>query len=160
MTVTSVERDTENLTLTFVAEFAAPVERVWQVWADPRQLERWWGPPTYPATFELLEVEPGGRAAYFMTGPEGDRHHGWFRFTAVDGPRSLAFDDGFADADGTPSDELPTTSAVVTLEAAGPGTRMTTVSTFTSLEAMEKLSAMGMEEGMRLAMGQIDALLA
>lgn len=160
MTVTSVERDTENLTLTFVAEFAAPVERVWQVWADPRQLERWWGPPTYPATFELLEVEPGGRAAYFMTGPEGDRHHGWFRFTAVDAPRSLAFDDGFADADGTPSDELPTTSAVVTLEAAGPGTRMTTVSTFTSLEAMEKLSAMGMEEGMRLAMGQIDALLA
>jgi uncharacterized protein YndB with AHSA1/START domain len=159
MTVIDVARDTENLTLTFVAEFAAPVERVWQVWEDPRQLERWWGPPTHPATFELLEVKPGGRAAYFMTGPEGDRHHGWWRFTAVDAPRSLAFEDGFADADGTPSDTLPTASAVVTLESAGPGTRMTTVSTFTSLAAMEQLTEMGMQEGMRLAMGQIDGLL-
>lgn len=160
MTVVDVVRDTENLTLTFVAEFAAPVERVWQVWEDPRLLERWWGPPTYPATFELLEVKPGGRAAYFMTGPEGDRFHGWWRITAVDAPRSLAFEDGFADADGTPSDTMPTTSALVTLEATDSGTRMTTVSTFPSLEALEQLSEMGMEEGMRLAMGQIDGLLA
>ena len=21
------------------------------MWSDPRQLERWWGPPSYPATF-------------------------------------------------------------------------------------------------------------
>ncbi|SDF12244.1 SRPBCC family protein [Pseudonocardia oroxyli] len=160
MTVVDVVRDTENLTLTFVAEFAAPVERVWQVWEDPRLLERWWGPPTHPATFELLEVEPGGRAAYFMTGPEGDRFHGWWRITAVDAPRGLAFEDGFADADGTPSDAMPTTSALVTLEATDSGTRMTTVTTFPSLEALEKLSEMGMEEGMRLAMGQIDGLLA
>jgi uncharacterized protein YndB with AHSA1/START domain len=43
MTVIAVERDSVALTLTIMSEFAAPVERVWQVWADPRQLERWWG---------------------------------------------------------------------------------------------------------------------
>ncbi len=41
MTVVSTHKDAEALTLTFVAEFDAGVERVWQVWQDPRQLERW-----------------------------------------------------------------------------------------------------------------------
>ena len=51
MTVTAVRKDPDTLTMTLDAEFEAPPERVWQLWADPRQLERWWGPPTYPATF-------------------------------------------------------------------------------------------------------------
>ncbi|WP_181782777.1 SRPBCC family protein [Pseudonocardia pini] len=160
MTVISTERDADQLTLTFVAEFAAPVERVWQVWADARQLERWWGPPTWPATFEVLELAPGGRASYYMTGPEGEKSRGWWRITAADEPNRLEFEDGFADENGTPSDSMPTTTAVVTLEATATGTRMVTLSRFTSLEQMEQLVQMGMEEGMRQAMGQIDALLA
>ena len=40
-----------ELTLTITAEFNAPVTRVWELWENPRLLERWWGPPTYPATF-------------------------------------------------------------------------------------------------------------
>ena len=51
MTVTAVRKDPDALTMTLTAEFEASPERVWQLWADPRQLERWWGPPTYPATF-------------------------------------------------------------------------------------------------------------
>ena len=50
MSVTSVHKDPETMTMTVTAEYDAPVARVWQLWADPRQLERWWGPPTYPAT--------------------------------------------------------------------------------------------------------------
>ncbi len=46
MTVISSHKDPEALTLTIVAEFNAGAERLWQVWEDPRQLERWWGPPT------------------------------------------------------------------------------------------------------------------
>ena len=73
MTVTSVHKDPEALTMTITAEFDAPVEQVWQMWADPRQLERWWGPPTYPATVVDHDLTPGGRVTYFMTGPEGDK---------------------------------------------------------------------------------------
>ena len=51
MTVTAVRKDPAALTMTLTAEFDASPERVWELWADPRQLERWWGPPTYPATF-------------------------------------------------------------------------------------------------------------
>ncbi|GAA1833658.1 hypothetical protein GCM10009836_09750 [Pseudonocardia ailaonensis] len=104
-------------------------------------------------------MAPGGRAAYYMTGPEGEKHGGWWRFLAVDAPHRLEFEDGFAGPDGEPAD-MPTTRTVVTLEPLDGGTRMTTVGTFGSLEAMEQLMAMGMEDGMRLAMGQIDALLS
>lgn len=73
----------------------------------------------------------------------------------------LAFDDGFADDDGEPHPDMPVTHAVVTLEPVGEGrTRQTLVSTFPSLEALEELAAIGMEEGMRQAMGQADAILA
>lgn len=48
MTVTSSHKDPDALTMTITAEFDAPVERVWQLWENPRQLERWWGPPSYP----------------------------------------------------------------------------------------------------------------
>ena len=52
-------RTPRALTMTITAEFDAPIERVWQLWADPRQLERWWGPPTYPATVVDHDLSPG-----------------------------------------------------------------------------------------------------
>jgi len=160
MTVTSVEQDLDRLTLTLTAEFDAPVERVWQLWADPRQLERWWGPPTYPATVEEHDLTPGGNVTYFMTGPEGDKHYGWWRVTAVNPPESLEFIDGFADADGKPSEDLPTTTVQVRLIANAGGTRMELRSTYDSREQMEQVLGMGVVEGLRQSVGQIDALLA
>src|SRR5205823_731247 len=71
MTVTSVDTDYDSLTITLIADFDAPIERVWDLWSDPRKLERWWGPPTHPATFEKHDLTPGGEATYFMTGPDG-----------------------------------------------------------------------------------------
>ena len=160
MTVTSVEKDPVALTLTITSELAATVERAWQLWADPRQLERWWGPPTYPATFVDHDLSPGGHVNYYMTGPEGDKPHGWWRVTAVDAPRRLEFEDGFADDSGAPDPKMPSMTMVVTLDdRPGGGTRMVIVTTFPSAEAMEQLITMGMEEGMTAAMGQIDALL-
>jgi len=159
MTVVSLDRDVEALTLTFVTELDAPVERVWQIWEDPRQLERWWGPPTYPATFERHDLVPGGQCRYYMTGPEGDRARGWWTIVSVDAPHRLEFDDGFSGEDGEPDPSMEPTRAVVTLESAGDGTRMTITSTFVSAEQLEQMLAMGMEEGMREAVGQIDGIL-
>jgi uncharacterized protein YndB with AHSA1/START domain len=161
MTVTTVRKDPEALTMTLDAEFDAPVDRVWQLWADPRQLERWWGPPTYPATVTVHDLKPGGRVAYHMTGPGGDQSHGYWEVTAVEPPHRLEFRDGFANDDGSPNKDLPLTSGRVTIEEIGEGrTRMSIVSIFPSMSAMEQQLAMGMEEGMTEAVGQIDAILA
>ena len=159
MTVVAVDRDPVALTLTIVSEFAVPVERVWQMWADPRQLERWWGPPGYPATVVDHNLIEGGRITYFMTGPEGAKNHGWFRVTSVDPTRSLEFEAGCADDKGLPSDELPTTTIEVRLAAEANKTTMTITQRFASLADMEKLIGIGQDEGMTLAVGQIDAIL-
>jgi uncharacterized protein YndB with AHSA1/START domain len=161
MTVTAVHKDPAALTMTITAEFDAPPERVWQLWADPRQLERWWGPPTYPATFTRHDLTPGARVEYHMTGPQGDQPRGYWDIIEADAPNRLVFRDGFANDDGSPNDDLPPGEARVSIEEVGGGrTRMSIESLFASTEAMEQVLAMGMEEGLTLAIGQIDAILA
>jgi uncharacterized protein YndB with AHSA1/START domain len=160
MTVTSVDKDLDNLTLTLVADFDAPIERVWQLWADPRQLERWWGPPGFPATVEEHDLSPGGTITYFMTSPEGDKHRGWWRITSVDPPKSLELTDGFADQDGTPVAEMPTNTIRVQLSEHDGGTHMELRTIYDSREQMEQLMDIGMAEGLQQSVGQMDALLA
>jgi uncharacterized protein YndB with AHSA1/START domain len=161
MTVTAVQKDPEALTMTLSAELEASPERVWQLWADPRQLERWWGPPTYPATFTKHDLAPGSRVEYHMTGPEGDKPRAYWDVLETDPPHRLVVRDGFANDDGTPNDALPRNEIRVTIERAGEGrSRMSIESRFPSREAMEQLVAMGMEEGLTEAVGQIDAILA
>jgi uncharacterized protein YndB with AHSA1/START domain len=161
MTVTGVRKNPEALTMTLDAEFDASPERVWQLWADPRKLERWWGPPTYPATVTAHDLRSGGRVEYHMTGPEGDQPHGYWEVLEADAPRRLVFRDGFANDDGTPISDMPINEVRVAISEAGGGqTRMSIESIFPSAAAMEQLIAMGMEQGLTEAVGQIDAILA
>ena len=156
-----ITRDLEAATLVVTTEFTAPPQRVWRLWADPRQLERWWGPEPYPATVVDHDLQPGGHVSYYMTGPEGDRHDGYWRVVEVDPPTHLVFEDGFADEDGAPNDALPTSRSTVTIEPVDDDTtRMTIETSYDTSADLEQVLAMGMEEGIRTAVEQIDALLA
>ena len=160
MPVISVAKDPEALTITVVAEFAARLERTWDAYADPRQLEKFWGPVGWPATFTRHDFAVGGMSSYYMTGPEGEKAGGYWRFTGVEPRRSFTVVDGFADDDGAPNLDLPAMEMTFSFEATGRGTRVTTLTRFASVDALEKVISMGMEEGMRSAMSQIDAVLA
>jgi len=160
MPVTNAQHDLDNLTLTITAEFAAPVERVWQVYADPRQLERVWGPPSHPATFVDHELRPGGRVTYYMTGPEGEKYCGWWQVTTVDEPREFTFEDGFADEEFNPLPDMPVSHNTYTFNDIDGRTRATFVSRYTSAEALQKVLDMGVVEGASSAINQIDELLA
>lgn len=162
MPVTDVSTDLDNLTLTITAEFAAPVERVWQVYADARQLERVWGPPTYPATFVEHDLRPGGRGHYYMTSPEGEKYYGWWAITDVNEPNSFSFDDGFASDDTfEPTPGMPVSKNVYAFETKGDGgTLAVFTSTYESSEGLQKVLEMGMIEGATSAINQIDDLLA
>ena len=159
MTIVSVDKDFDDLSLVMVAEFDAPIERVWQLWADPRQLERWWGPPAWPATVEKHELAVGGEVTYFMTGPKGEQSRGWWRVTSVDPPRSLEFTDGFADRDGTPNPESDTTVGQVRLSERDGRTRMELRFTFESRDHMDRIERMGAFEVFPQSVGQMDSVL-
>lgn len=160
MPVTDVTKNLDEHTLTITAEFAAPIERVWQVYADPRQLEKVWGPPTYPATFVDHDLRPGGRVTYYMTSPDGQKYCGWWAVQTVDAPHGFTFEDGFADESFKPVPDLPVSQNTYTFAESDGRTTATFHASYASAEDLQKVLEMGMEEGSTLAINQIDALLA
>lgn len=160
MPITAVTSDPAALTLTVVADYPVPVERLWEAYSDPRQLERFWGPETWPATFTRHDMAVGGYSNYYMTGPDGTKSRGWWKFVDIQPGKRIALEDGFADEQGNPNSQMPSMKMVFDFSSTASGSRFKSVTTFPSVEAMEQLVNMGMEEGMRSAMGQIDAVLA
>lgn len=161
MTVTDIQKDVDTLTLTVTSRFSATSARLWQIWADPRQLERWWGPPTYPATVVAHDFREGGKVAYFMTSPEGEKYHGWWNITHIEVEKRLEFQDGFGDATGAPNPDMPITTTTMTLTSVSDDiTEMMSTTQFGSLEAMEQLVQMGMIEGLVSALSQVTQLLS
>ena len=155
MPLTSVTKDVATLSLTVVGDYPVPRERLWDAFADPRKLERFWGPPFAPATFTRHDFTAGGRAEYFLTGPAGERWSGSWKFTAVNPTTDFEALDGDDNAD----DENMPAAMKFAFEATPTGSRFTCITTFSSVEAMEQ-TIPGMEEGLRAAMPQLDAVLA
>ncbi|WP_313409047.1 SRPBCC family protein [Aeromicrobium sp.] len=160
MPITSVSKDTDDLTMVVVAEFPVPVRRLWDAYADPRQLERFWGPVEWPATFSRHDMTPGGESHYVMTGPDGDTSAGYWKFRSVDEGKGFEVEDGFASEPGVPDTQMPSMRMTFAFEETDEGSRVTTTTWFGSLEDLEKLIETGMEEGMTSAMGQMDEVLA
>lgn len=159
MPVTDVTTDPEALTMTLTAEFDAPVERVWDAFTDPRQLERFWGPPGYPSTFTAFDLRPGGKAVYRMTSPHGEKSYGTWEFLAIDAPRRFEVLDAFADEQGVAAADMPASRMVFTFESEGSGSRLRSVTHFSSADALEQLVGMGMVEGATMSMNQLDRVL-
>lgn len=159
MPVTAVTTDPENLTMTLVADVAAPVERLWSVFTDPRQLERFWGPPGWPAIFTTFEFAVGGHARYHLTSPQGQRHFGSWEFLGIDAPHGFEVLDSFVDEEGTVQSELPTSRMTFAFESTQEGSRLTSTSHLASADALEQIVAMGAIEGSTLAINQLDRVL-
>src|SRR5699024_9893145 len=115
--------DHENLTMTIVADFAATKQRLWDAYADPRLLEQFWGPETYPATFFRHDMYPGGQSRYAMAGPDGVVSAGYWEFLSVDAPNSFEGLDGFSCADGEPNRDMPAMRMVMIFEETDGGSR-------------------------------------
>ena len=160
MPVTSVSTDPEALTITLVGDFPVPVERLWAAFADPRQLERFWGPPGYPATFDTYDLRPGGSSHYWMTSPDGERFHGRWDFVLIDEPHRMVVNDSFADAEGQIDPAMPTGRMTLAFESTPTGSRVTVESSSPTADALQQVLDMGQVEGMTQAFGQLDVVLA
>lgn len=160
MPITKVDKDVRALTLTVIGDYPVTQQRLWNAYADPRQLERFWGPVEWPAKFTRHDMKVGGRSEYCMTGPNGEKSAGYWIFLAVDPIDSFDVKDGFATEEGQENASMPSMTMRFSFQTTPTGARVQCVTTFPSLAALEQLTQMGMEEGMRSAMGQLDAVLA
>lgn len=150
---------TDDLTMTFVAEIDAPVERVWDAYARRQQAERFWGPPGWPVTFTDFDFAVGGRANYLMNGSSGEVSPGGWEMVRIDDGREfemLVFVNG---ENGEHLEGVDPIRMTFTFEATPRGTRMTNVCHFATEHAMAQMVAMGIPEGCRQAIDQLDAVV-
>ncbi len=105
------------------------------------------------------DAAAGGLSLYAMTGPEGDVSRGYWHWVSVDPHKSFEVRDGFALPNGSPDSAMPWMRMVFDFAATPEGSRLTTTTHFNSADELAQLLQMGMEEGMRLAMGQMDDVL-
>lgn len=156
----TVDQDLDALTLTVTATFDHPVDKVWDLYADPRKLERWWGPPGAPATVIEHDLRPGGVVHYKMTVEDGQEHHGRWDVESADAPNSFVVLDRFANADGSPAEAMPATTMRFAFSPTDAGCQMVCVAEYGSREGLEQVLQMGVVDGLKGSMGQMDAILA
>src|SRR5262245_5187486 len=66
-----------------------PLQRIFEAFARPEVLARWWGPNGFTNTFEVFEFRPGGRWKFVMHGPDGSNHPNESVFLKLDAPSTL-----------------------------------------------------------------------
>lgn len=66
-----------------------PPRRVFEAFARPELLARWWGPSGFTNTFEVFEFRPEGRWKFTMHGPDGSNHPNESIFLKLDAPSTL-----------------------------------------------------------------------
>lgn len=160
MPVTSIDTDVDALTMTVIADFTVQAARLWEAYSDPRQIEKFWGPPDWPATFSRHDMCPGGLSRYYMSGPDGERMEGIWEIVSVDAPRVLEVRDRFVGDDGAADDDMPSMRVVFGFDDTDEGSRLTVTTWFNSLSDLEQMQEMGMDQGLATAMAQIDEVVA
>jgi uncharacterized protein YndB with AHSA1/START domain len=67
--------------LTIKRTYNAPIDVVWQAWADPNQAKAWWGPRDFTTPVVELDERPGGQWRALMVAPDGTElwQHGVYR---------------------------------------------------------------------------------
>ena len=148
-----VER--EKLQFTMSRDFDAPRELVWKACTDSTLIPNWWGPAYYTTVVEQNELAVGGAWRFIQTDAQGNRHVFYGVYQEVRQPEKLAYTfeyepyAGHVSVDAITFEELP-----------GGKTRLTAVTTFTTLEDLEGMLQSGMEEGAVEGWDRLEALAA
>ena len=160
MTKTTFTQDHENRKLTAHRVFNAPQDLVWKAFTDSKMLDQWWAPKPWQAQTKSMDFREGGHWLYCMKGPHGEAHWGRTEYTRINPISFFAGTDVFCDEEGNPDYDLPQMSMEVTFTQKGDTTEVTAVTSFPSVEQMQQLIKMGVQEGLGIAHDNLEALLA
>ena len=81
---------------------AAPRERVFQAWTDPKQIVQWFGPDGFKVESLECDVRTGGCWRFVYTAPDGKRYDNRMVFLRVEAPRLIEIEHG-SDKDEDPA---------------------------------------------------------
>lgn len=143
MTGTDFIVDKENLEVRMTRVFEAPREKVWQAHVDPKAIEQWWGPRKYTTKVEKLEPRVGGKWE-FINSAEGEKHVFYGEFREMKEPEEITWTFTYE-----PYPDQVMVETLTLTELLDGKTKVSTVSKYPSIEALEGMVGGGMEEGAR-----------
>ncbi|MEZ2336134.1 SRPBCC domain-containing protein [Mucilaginibacter sp. RCC_168] len=158
-TKTEITKDLANKKINVTREFAAPLEKVWKAWTDVSLLEQWWAPKPWKAVSKSYDFSEGGFWLYSMVGPNGETAWCRVNFKTIVPQQSFTSTALFCDENGVVNPDFPPMHWLVTFHPVGASTRVVAELTFDSEADLEKIVAMGFEEGFTMALGNLDEIL-
>jgi uncharacterized protein YndB with AHSA1/START domain len=145
-----------NETNEFIAErvFDAPRVKLWNAFADPDALAKWWGPHGWETTIKTFELQPQGIWLYGMKCVDenqgeffGQESWGKAVFEEIDEPEKIVYRDSFADANGNINNAMPTGTTTIEFHEVDGKTRLVSRTKYEKAEELQAVTNMGMEEG-------------
>ena len=147
--------DRAALAYTMSRIFDAPRELVWEVCTDPELVPKWWGPRYLTTVVDKMDLKVGGVWRYIQKDVEGNEYAFNGVFKEVAAPERLTYTFEYEPVAGHISTET------ITFEALPDGkTRITTRTTFDTLEDLEGMLQSGMEGGAVETWDRLEELLA
>lgn len=157
---------TEGTKLIIERTFSVSQKRLFMAFTTSSELEAWWGPKGWKTTNKRFEFEPGGYWHYCMKCEDksqgdfyGMESWGLAKFKEIHAPERFLYEDMFSDEEGNVNPDLPGMDIEVLFVSVEEGTKLVTTTFFDSVESLEKLSEMGMVEGITSQMDRLEEYL-
>lgn len=149
----------ENNTLNIKREFNANRLLVWDCYSKSEYLEQWFAPQPLVAKTQSMDFREGGFWLYAMVDSNGTEHWGRTDYQTIKPKEFYTALDGFCDKDGNLNLDFPQAKWHVEFKDQEEGTLVDTLITFNSLEDLEMVIEMGMEEGMKSTLNRLDEII-
>ncbi|WP_250464138.1 SRPBCC family protein [Microbulbifer litoralis] len=151
--------DKQQNTITIRREFAAKRELVWDCYTKSELLDRWFAPKPLKTKTKSMDFREGGHWHYAMVDPDGNEYWGIMDYITIQPIENYTALDGFCDDSGKLNPELPRARWDVTFTEAEDHAFVETLVAYNTLEDLESVIKMGMEEGLTSTLERLDELL-
>jgi uncharacterized glyoxalase superfamily protein PhnB/uncharacterized protein YndB with AHSA1/START domain len=154
-----VVKDLANRKMTITRFFDSDPELVWITWTESEILDQWWAPRPWRAETKTFNFSNGGHWLYAMIGPNNESQ--WCRvdFSNIVPQKSFEAVDAFCDEKGNKNNSMPETTWKNEFQQVDGGTKIIVTITAASQDAIEKILAMGFEEGFNMGLNNLDQYL-
>lgn len=148
MTATRTQPKETEIVIT--REFEAQRQLVWDVWTQPKHVERWFGPKGFTTRVDALDFKVGGRAVYVMIGPDGTEYPSSGVYQEIVPIEKIVTTDEFGDGfeEAHPDMDLPQGMVSTFLfDDLGERTKLTLITAHPTVDDKKKHEAMGVVDG-------------
>ncbi|HQU99961.1 MAG: SRPBCC domain-containing protein [Bacteroidia bacterium] len=151
--------DKANNTLVIKREFDAPRQMVWDCYTKQEYLDQWFAPKPFTTKTKSMDFSNGGHWHYAMIDPDGNHYWGYTTYNNIKPIDTYQTEDAFSNEAGEINTELPQAKWEVTFKDFNALTIVETIVYYNSLQDLETIINMGMQEGMKATLEKLDELL-